>query len=106
MPQAVSDYGVIPAVAASSQRDEAAGAAAGPLAALLASPCRVCSLCKCLQKGFGHLLQLTVWLTAFPAGVVAPDKNKEHFSWLLFLKPRFEWDMMLYFMGGVCQQNC
>lgn len=99
MPQVVSDCGVIPAAIASSQRDEAAGAAGGSLAALLASQCQVCSLCKCLQKVFGPLLQLTVWLSLFPAGVMALDKNNELFSWLLFLKSHFEWDMMLCFWG-------
>lgn len=36
-------------------------------------------MCKCLQKGFGPLLQLTVWLSLFPAGVMALDKNNELF---------------------------
>nr|XP_038038977.1 armadillo-like helical domain containing protein 1 [Anas platyrhynchos] len=43
MPQVVSDCGVIPAATASSQRDEAAGAAGGSLAALLASQCQGCN---------------------------------------------------------------
>lgn len=52
------------------------------------------------QKGLGHILQLRILPTGFPVGAVAPDKDKELFSWLPFVEPPFEWDVMLGSLGG------
>lgn len=93
-----------PAVTASSKGDEAAGSAEGPLAALLASQCHILCLCKCLQKGLGHLLRMRILPTDFPVGGVAPGKDKELFAWLLFFDLCFQWDVVLGLLGVSAKQ--